>query len=160
MTEPELANKLAKDGTLAGNANYDNWQNLPTGINSGETGGPRYWKTPHKMLRVSAIKNAGGMLLAADSVYCHVRNSTWTEGSNVSPNHLGHSASVILYADGHATGLNRQGSLKQDNNNGYYYDGWYKSSGALSMYNSDNTSLPNAWTFDGKGRITGSCYGD
>ena len=161
MTNPQLANKFAKDGTFASNVSEASWQHLPVGYNWWETGGSRYYSDPKTMLRISAVKNAGGMLIAADSVYCGLTNSfIWTEGHLVAPNHNGRSASVVLYVDGHAVGLNRQGNLVQDDNAGYSYDGWYKAGGALSRYNSDNDpSTSNAWTFDGQQRITGEYYG-
>ncbi len=160
---PSLASKWAKDGELAKDINHSYWQHLPTGYNAYSTGGPNYHKEDeqHKRLRISAVRNAGGMLIAADSVGCMLRNSTWTEkgGDHITPNHLGRSATVALYVDGHATGVNRQGNLVVDQNDanskGYYYDGWYAAGiGAFKKYQNDN----NAWTFDGNISQTGYYY--
>ena len=167
--ETELACRYAKSGLLMekdmiemGNSH---WQLLPCGYNSHETGGndpynPGGQKT---LLRISAITNSGGMLLAADAQSGRLRNAPWTGGSYVSPNHLGRTASVILFADGHATGLNRQGAFTKDDHNGYYYAGWYAyydgyraDGGALGRYNIDN----NVWTYNGMNRQTGADYGD
>jgi len=143
--------RLALEGAKNGKLTYGMYQHLPYGYNCYETGGREASDTAYSWLRSSAVEGASRFVIVADAFNLRLNNSTFNgSGSYVAPNHSKQRNANLLHGDGSVSTLMGVGLLSTSRRT---YDIWYDSaSGELKTYNKNN----NAWTWDGKARLTGN----